>query len=219
VDADVRLFEPERAAILEAALTRAPFEGWTSLTLRRAAADAGVSPSTLAAAFPGGVGAVIAHWSNALDRQMTEAMTGPEFAALRIRDKVRRAIEARLDALRPHKEAARRAAATLALPVYGGLGARLVWACADAVWRGLGDASTDFNYYSKRAILAGVWGSTFARWLADESPDETATRAFLARRIENVMQIEKAKARLRETGIDPARPLGWLARLRYPSGR
>jgi ubiquinone biosynthesis protein COQ9 len=150
---------------------------------------------------------------------MAAAFAAPGFARLKIREKVAFALRARIDALRPHKEAARRAAATLALPVYGTLGARLVWATADVVWRGLHDKSTDFNYYSKRAILSAVWTSTFARWLADESSGEAATNAFLDRRIDNVMQLEKLKARARELGLDPAKPLSTLARLRYPRAR
>lgn len=210
-------FSVERAAILAAALERAPFEGWTVAMLGRAAADTGAEKSVLAAAFPGGTADALAAWSEALDAEMSAAMRADGFAAKKIRDKVAAALKARLAAMRPRKEAARRAAATLALPFYGALGARLAWKTSDAVWRGLNDASTDFNFYSKRAILSGVWASTFVRWLADESDEEAATADFLARRIENVMQIEKAKAKLRDAGFDPARPLGWLAHLRYPA--
>lgn len=211
-------FAGAKAQILAAALARAPFEGWTVVTLRKATEDAGLADSNLAAAFPGGVAEALRFWSSALDAKMLLAMESPDFAHLRIREKVAAAVRSRIDAMRPHKEAARRAAATLALPVYGTLGARLVWKTSDAVWRGLKDKSTDFNFYTKRAILSGVWASTFARWLADETEGEIATRKFLDRRIENVMQIEKAKAKLREAGFDPAQPLGFLARLRYPAG-
>ncbi|MBY0423167.1 MAG: COQ9 family protein, partial [Parvularculaceae bacterium] len=134
-----------------------------------------------------------------------------------IREKVAFAIRERLSGLRPHKEAARRAAATLALPPFAPTGAKIAWRTCDAIWSGIGDTSTDFNYYSKRATLLAVWTSTFARWLADDSEDEAATRDFLARRIDNVMQIEKVKAQARRIGVDPEGMFGWLARLRYPS--
>ncbi len=83
----------------------------------------------------------------------------------------------------------------------------------------MGDPSTDFNFYSKRAILSGVWSTTFARWLGDDSEDEAATKEFLAARIDNVMQFEKFKARLRDTGFDPEGMFGWLAKARYPERR
>jgi ubiquinone biosynthesis protein COQ9 len=212
-------FEAEGRAILKALLARAAFDGWTGTALAASARDAGASPAVIAAAFPRGVTDALKAWSLDADREMRAAMAGPDFAGLKIREKVAFAIRARLAALRPHKEAARRAAATLALPVYVPLGAGLAWKTADAIWRGLADTSTDFNFYTKRAILTGVWTTTLARWLADDSAGEAATNAFLDARIENVMQIEKAKAKLRELNIDPAKPLDWLAKLRYPAPR
>jgi len=209
-------FAAARAALLEAALKRAPFEGWTRAMMSRAADDARVTKSVTAAAFPRGVAGLLEYWSGQLDRGVGEALAGPSAQGLKIREKVAFGVRARLDALRPHKEAARRAAATLALPLYAALAPGLVWRTADAIWRGLGDRSTDFNFYTKRAILSGVWASTFAHWLADDSDAETATNAFLDRRIENVLQFEKVKARLRDGAFDPSSILGALARLRYP---
>ena len=210
-------FEPARRAILGEALGLAPFDGWTGVMIDRAAARAGIGSATARAAFPGGPGDLLRYWSDATDAAMIRAMEAPEFADLRIRDKVGFALRARIDALRPYKEAVRRAAAALALPTHGMLGARLAWKTADALWRAMDDQSTDINYYSKRAMLAGVWTSVLARWLADDSEDEAATNAFLNARIENVMQVEKAKTRFRELGIDPAKPIEWLAKLRYPA--
>lgn len=212
-------FETARAALLKAALVEAPFEGWTAAMMDNAAAAAGVAPAVREAAFPKGVRDLLRYWSQETDAAMRTAMEAPTFAGLKIREKVAFAVRARLDVLRPHKEAARRAAALTALPPYAVLGAELAWRTADAIWRGLGDRSTDFNFYSKRGILTGVWTSTFARWLADDEEDEAATLAFLDARIDNVMQIEKAKAQVRKLGLDPAAPIRALARLRYPESR
>ena len=211
-------FEPARRRLLDAALIEAAFDGWNGAMMDKAARTAGLEPGVAAAAFPGGVRDLLRYWSIRTDEAMTEAMAGPDFAALKIREKVAFAVNARLDVLRPHKEAARRAAALLALPTSGLLGAQLAWKTADAVWRGLGDTSTDFNFYSKRGILTGVWTSTMARWLADDSDDEAATQDFLAARIANVMEIEKAKAQIRKLGLDPAAPIRALAKMRYPQG-
>ena len=70
------------------------------------------------------------------------------------------------------------------------------------MWRAVGDTSTDFNFYSKRAILAGVYSSTMMRWFTDQSAGESETHAFLDARIENVMQFEKFKAQVRERTKD-----------------
>jgi ubiquinone biosynthesis protein COQ9 len=100
--------------------------------------------------------------------------------------------------LRPHKEAARRAAAFLSLPPNLALAGTLVYRTVDAMWRATGDTSTDFNFYTKRAILAGVWSATLMRWFNDHSDDESETEKFLVARIENVMQFERLKAQVNE---------------------
>ncbi len=212
-------FEAARAAMLDHCLTLAPFDGWTSRMLASAILAADVDAGTAKAVFPAGVRDVIRYWSAITDEKMAEAMAAPGFAEQRIRDKVAGAVRARFDLLREDKEALRRSAAALAAPTMGPLGAKLVWVTADAIWRGLGDKSTDFNFYTKRAILSGVITSTMARWLADNSEDEAATHAFLDARIENVMQFEKVKSQAKKLGLDPSAPIGWLARLRYPVER
>lgn len=212
---DEPVFEAERGKILAAALKMVPFDGWTPTMMAAAAADAGLDRATLDAAFPNGIADLLQFWSEILDTQMETAMGGDEFAALKIREKVAFAVRARLELLAADKEAARRAAATLALPNFAPLATRLIWRTADCIWRGLGDQSTDFNFYSKRAILSGVWTSTFAHWLGDESDDYASTWVFLDQRIENVMQIEKAKSWFRKAGLDPNKPIELLAKFRY----
>lgn len=212
-------FDVVRDAILAEVLKAAAFDGFTPLALERAARAAGRSKADLAAAFPGGTTEMLRWWSHRADAAAAAAAGERREPPLKIREKVAAGIEGRIAFLRPHKEAARRAAAYLALPHNAPEAARLVWATADAIWRAMGDPSTDFNFYSKRAILSGVWSSTFARWLADDSVDEVATKAFLAARIDNVMQFEKFKARVRDSGFDPEGMFGWLAKTRYPDRR
>ncbi len=117
---------------------------------------------------------------------------------MKIRERIAAAVLARIGALGPHKDAARRAAAFLMLPMHAALGMTLVYRTVDAMWRAAGDTATDFNFYSKRAILAGVYSATLMRWFNDTSEDESETRAFIAARIENVMQFEKLKAQVKQ---------------------
>jgi len=121
-----------------------------------------------------------------------------DLKAMKIRERIAAAVLARLAILKPHKEAARRAAAMLSLPMNAALGARLMYRTVDAMWRDVGDTSTDFNFYTKRGILAGVYGATAVRWFTDDSGDEKPTKDFLAARIENVIQFETFKAKAKE---------------------
>ena len=137
---------------------------------------------------------------------------------MKIRSRIATAVMTRIEAVRPHKEAARRAAAFLTLPPHAALGAKLVYRTVDAMWRAAGDTSTDFNFYTKRGILAGVYSATMMRWFTDSSADESATTQFLAHRIENVMQFEKFKAQGKEELRSPAAAF-WIFSARLAHGR
>ena len=185
-----------RRAMLEAALARAPSEGFTGRTLTDAAAEAGVGVGEITRLFPQGVPSLLEFYSHGVDAEMEARLGGMDLAAMPVRRRISTAVLTRLEVLEPRKEAARRAAAHLSLPQNVPLAARLVYDTADCMWRAAGDRSTDFNFYTKRGILAGVHAATLVRWFNDTSADGRDTRAFLAARIENVMQYEKLKAQL-----------------------
>ncbi|MGE0046059.1 MAG: COQ9 family protein, partial [Hyphomonadaceae bacterium] len=148
------------------------------------------------------------------DETMLAAIAGFDLPSMKIREKVREAVAARLEAQRGYKEAAR--AMTRALVRRPQEAARLLWRTADHIWRAIGDTSTDGNFYSKRAILSGVLASTYARWFSDSDEEMADTLAFLDARIENVMQFERFKAkRLTPLGGVAEDAVGFLARLRY----
>ncbi len=191
-DADVT------AAVLAAALPHIVFDGFTDKVLTAAAKEAGVAKDALARLFPNGPLSLVEVFSDDADARMTASLAAMDLKAMKIRARIAAAVMARIEALRPHKEAARRAAAFLTLPPHAALGAKLVWRTVDAMWRAAGDTATDFNFYTKRAILSAVYTSTLMRWFTDTGADESETIAFLAQRIENVMQFETFKARAKD---------------------
>ncbi|QMW23638.1 COQ9 family protein [Sandaracinobacteroides saxicola] len=205
-----------RPRLATALLAHVPFDGWSRAALANTASDIGVDPDVAALAFPNGAPDMIAAYIGTADQAMLAACATPDFAALKIRERITRAIRVRFEAAEPHQEAIRRASAILALPGNAALSARLLWSTADAIWRAAGDTSTDFNHYSKRALASAVYASTLLYWLQDDSEGRSATWAFLDRRIAGVMRIEKLKARFK--GAEGFSPLRFLGRLRYPAG-
>ena len=187
-----------RAAILTAALPHVAFDGFTDKILERAAEETGTDRETVGRLFPKGALDLLEEFSTSADREMEVRVARLNLAELRIRERIAAAVKARLDVLRPNKEAARRAAAVLTLPPNAPLGVKLLWRTVDAMWRAIGDTSTDFNFYTKRGILAGVYSATLMRWFNDTSEGETATGEFLDRRIEDVMKFEKFKAQVKK---------------------
>ena len=194
-----------KQAVLDAALARAATEGFTGNLLADAGREAGVSPADIARLFPQAVLSLLEFYSLGVDDEMEKRLRDIGLAAMPVRRRISTAIKTRLAILKPNKDAVRRAAAHLSLPPNLPLAAQLVYRTVDCMWRAAGDRSTDFNFYTKRGILAGVYTSTLLRWLTDASPGERETEAFLAARIENVLQVEKLKARMRreaEQGLD-----------------
>ena len=204
-----------RRRVLEAALSHVPFDGWTEAVLRRAMTDAGLDAGLARRLFPRGVRDLVDFFAQEADRRMAEALAGRGVAALKIRERIAAAVRTRLEQAGRDREAVRRAVTFQANPRTGLDGARGLWRTADAMWRAAGDTATDVNWYTKRALLAGVYGSTLLYWLGDDSDGHEETWAFLDRRIADVMRIEKAKGRLSGWRPPGPSPLRLLACLRY----
>jgi ubiquinone biosynthesis protein COQ9 len=193
----------DRTRIVEAALPHVPFDGWTMTALRRGAVDLGLDATAAALAFPGGAGGAIECWSRACDARMAAAVAAGAASEMRIRDRIADAVMRRIHAGGGEREPVRRALSFLALPGHAVLAARLLYRTVDEIWHACGDTATDFNFYTKRALLAGVYTSTVLCWLDDRSEGDAETRAFLARRIDDVMRVGKLTARLKQ---GPRRP-------------
>lgn len=198
--------------LLDATLAQVPFEGWTGPALCAGAKDLGVDWPTAKRIFPGGIDDVLALWGVRNDQRMVASLDAVDLGAMRIRDRIAACVKIRLEAQEPHREALRAALSCAALPQNALAAARSLWRTVDAMWHAAGDTATDFNYYSKRGLLSGVYGSTLLFWLEDESEDRLDSWAFLDRRIANVMQVPRAMGRLKKFIPDPARLLRVLAR-------
>lgn len=188
---------PERDAALDALLPRVPDQGWTVEALRAGLRGSGADPRDAELLFPGGAADMVEAFCDLADRRMEQAAEAEGVAALRLSQRVRALVALRLRQAAPHREAIRRALALLALPRHAGLAARITARTVDAIWHAAGDRSADFSWYSKRAILAGVYSATLLFWLRDDSEDGAATLAFLDRRLAGVARIGKLRARFR----------------------
>ena len=185
---------PERDAAIEAMLPHVPFDGWTMRALRMGLADAGMPVDDAELLFPGGAADMVDTFCDLADRWMEQ--DAATLAETRLTARVRGVIALRFERNRPHREAIRRALAVLALPT----NARVAAACSartvDSIWYAAGDESADFSWYTKRAILTGVYGTTLLYWLRDGSEDGSDTLAFLDRRLAGVGRIGKLRGRL-----------------------
>jgi len=192
-------FDPElalRGQLAEAVAAEAAFSGWSGTAMRAAARQLGAPEGEAERLFPGGPVSVLAWLSERADLRTVEAMEEARASELKIRDRIKMAVRSRIEQTVGGRESVRRGLATLALPSNVPLGLKLLYRTVDAIWYAAGDTSADFNFYTKRATLGGVYSSTLFYWLNDRSGGSEATWGFLDRRIDNVMRFEKWKADL-----------------------
>lgn len=208
----------ELRPIVAAALPAdAAFDGWTDKALASTAARLGLKPEIAALLFPGGAFSMVEAWFRHVDAAMLKFCPAEGLTRLKVRERIIALVEARMAVMAPDREALRRAQAVLAMPHNTPKAIGLGWQAADAIWKAAGDTATDYNHYTKRAILGSVYAATMLVFVNDETPDYEGAKAFLARRIEGVMRFEKAKARLTSAGDRHFSIARFLGRLRYPA--
>ncbi len=186
----------ERDAAIDALLPNVPFDGWTMRALRRGLASIGQEPDDAPLLFPGGAPDMVEAYCDLADRRMEAGAAGLGLDAMRLSQRTRAVIALRLAQNRPHKEAIRRAIAVLALPANVRTGLLCTARTVDAIWHAVGDRSTDISWYTKRAILAGVYTATLLFWLRDTSEDDAEALAFLDRRLAGVGRIGRMRGRI-----------------------
>ncbi|WP_369026961.1 COQ9 family protein [Qipengyuania sp. RANM35] len=201
-------------AIADAAI----FDGWSDAALEAAANQVGADHDVARLAFKddGALGMITA-WIDTIDLAMEVELPATRLAQMKIRERIRNLVQFRLDAVAGREEALRRALAIMAMPQNAAKSLKTGWNSADIMWRLAGDTATDYNHYTKRAILASIYGATLAVFVDDESEDKAETRAFLDRRIEGVMKFEKVKAKWLNPEREHFSMSRFLGRLRYPA--
>lgn len=195
-------------ALLDAALPLVPAHGWTRRMVTLAGETLGMSVGETELLLPHGPADLAALLSRRHDARARAALGDPH--NMKIRERIRAGVEARLDAAAQDEAALSRWTGFLALPPHLPLASRLAWESADVIWRWAGDEATDENHYTKRAILAGILTGAIAIRL---SSGRGAALEFLDRRIDNVMAFEKWKA---TTDLRPSR---WATALAQALGR
>lgn len=195
----------------------AAFDGWNSKAIDSAAAQTGIDRAQARLAFPKEAAHMVDAYIQGVDSAMEAHFSPEKIAAMKVRERIRALIWYRLETMAPAREAVRTGLSILAMPQNLPLAMRIGWRSADLMWRLAGDTATDFNHYTKRLILSGVYGSTLLAWLDDQSEGWSETAAFLDRRLADVMRFEKWKAAWRGSDLHRPSITRFLGRLRYPA--
>lgn len=193
--------------IIEHTLPFIPDLGWSPEALARGAIDAGLDPTEVHTLFLGDPKIAVRSYLQQADSKMEAQLQEVDLQGLRIPDRIALAIETRLEQSVPHKKVVRETLRFLAHPARFELALASLCRTVDTIWYSVGDQSTDFNYYTKRMLLAGVYLSTLAYWVRDQSADLTKTRIYMRKQLARVMMTAKYKAQLSDVVSLVVRPL------------
>ena len=206
-----------RAALAPIIARNAGFDGWSDAAVHAAADEAGVDRDVAKLAFKDNAIDMIDAWIDSIDMELAHRLPAEKLAAMKIRDRITALLATRLDIMAPDRESLRRAMAIMAMPQNLARSTKIGWRSADRMWRLAGDTASDFNHYTKRMTLSAVYASTLSVFVNDDSDNFADARAFLDRRIDNVMQFEKVKFQAKQRQEYVPSLSRFIGRLRYPA--
>uniref|UniRef100_A0A452EXN9 Ubiquinone biosynthesis protein n=1 Tax=Capra hircus TaxID=9925 RepID=A0A452EXN9_CAPHI len=192
--------------ILTAALEFVPAHGWTAEAIAEGAQSLGLS-SAAASMFGNDGSELILHFVTQCNARLTRVLEEEQKlvqlgqAEKKKTDKfLRDAVETRLRMLIPYIQHWPRALSILMLPHNIPPSLNLLTSMVDDMWHYAGDQSTDFNWYTRRAVLAGIYNTTELVMMQDSSPDFEDTWRFLENRISDAMNMGHTAKQVKSTG-------------------
>jgi len=177
--------------ILCHALGDIPFDGWVWDVIENAAIKSGYEADMAYAVFPNQMDSVMRYVPQWIDNQLIESLKFIDIDSIPVRDRIHKAIMMRYEIMAPYREAMRSYCAYWMVPTRQVAAMKLLWQSSDKIWQWAGDTSTDYNRYTKRALLSGILASATPIWLNDQTSGYQSTHDFVTRRIYNVLFIGK----------------------------
>ncbi|KAE8609286.1 hypothetical protein XENTR_v10011765 [Xenopus tropicalis] len=181
--------------ILSAALQFVPDFGWSADAIAEGAKSLDMSAAA-AGMFEDGGSELVLHFVTQCNSQLTELLEEEQkLVQLGTSEKkpttqfLRDAVEARLRMHIPYIEQWPQALGMLLLPRNIPSSLKLLTAMVDDIWHYAGDQSTDVSWYTRRAVLTGIYNTTELVMLQDSSPDFEDTWKFLENRISEAMTM------------------------------
>ncbi|XP_008410004.1 ubiquinone biosynthesis protein COQ9, mitochondrial isoform X2 [Poecilia reticulata] len=205
-DEDYETEEQLQARILTAALEFVPLHGWSMEAISAGAEAVGLS-SASTGMFTNGAGDLVLHFISQCNSKLTEILAEQhnevqlgQAEPKKTADFLRDAVETRLRMYIPYMESWPQAMSILLLPHNIPDSLKHLSTMVDDIWYYAGDRSTDMNWYTKRAVLTGLYNATELVMLQDSSPDFHDTWTFLDNRIQDVTNMAVTAKQMQSTG-------------------
>ncbi|KAI4734219.1 ubiquinone biosynthesis protein COQ9 [Aureobasidium sp. EXF-12298] len=183
-------YPPTETAILSSALSHVPTTGWTNLSLRNGARDAGyLDVSTNL--FPKAEFELVLYHLRTQRLGLKDRVQFPEETALGATRKVKSLVMERIRGNVEVDVQQRWQEALGLMSLAGNIPSSLreLFLLADEIWFLAGDDAVDMSWYTKRATLSSVYAATETYSTTDQSTDFKDTEEFLDRRLEEARAV------------------------------
>ena len=179
--------------LMKSMLDHVPDLGWTWDALYKAALSSNknknLTEEELQSLFDKKISNIIGIFNEQLDEEMYEIYNVKSNKNFGVTETIRGLVLCRLKASQNYKSIVKSSLFFMAQPINAYDALTQVMKTSDKIWKIAGDSSKGRTFYSKRLILAGVYSSTLAYWLAEETRSIEGSEDFLDRRLDNVKNI------------------------------
>ena len=176
-------------------LSHVPDLGWTWDALSKAALNSkkmkSHSEEELQTIFDNKISNIIGIFNDKLDEEMFAIFNPENNKNLGVTQTVKALVLSRLRASENYKSIIKTSLFFMAQPGNAYEALNQLMKTSNKIWEIAGDTSRGRNFYSKRLILAGVYSSTLAYWLAKETRSIDGSEDFLDKRLDDVKNIGK----------------------------
>ena len=176
-------------------LNHVPDLGWTWDALSEAALNSKKMKShgekELQTLFDNKISNIIGIFNDKLDEEMFAIFNLENNKNLGVTQTVKALVLSRLRASENYKGIIKTSLFFMAQPGNAYEALNQLMKTSNKIWEIAGDTSRGRNFYSKRLILAGVYSSTLAYWLAKETRSIDRSEDFLDKRLDDVKNIGK----------------------------
>lgn len=187
----------DRDMLLESALQFVGDKGWTDAALISGAQHIGLSPAAIGL-LPRGPAELVEYFEKKCNMELTSILQSSkaDWQNMRTTQRVKEGLKMRLQMNVPHIETWAQALSIRAQPRNVPSALEQLAQITDDVWHAAGDKSTDYNWYTKRGLLASVYTATELYMLTDYSPGFADTWDVLDRRLQDVMTIGRVMGQM-----------------------
>ena len=176
-------------------LNHVPDLGWTWDALYKAAFNSkklkSLTEEELQTLFDNKISNIIGIFNDKLDEEMYVIFNSQNNKNLGVTQTVKALVLSRFRASENRKSIIKTSLFFMAQPGNAYEALNQLMKTSSKIWEIAGDTSTGRNFYSKRLILAGVYSSTLAYWLAKETRSIDESEDFLDKRLDDVKNIGK----------------------------